>query len=203
MIHCGGGGGLCRVTLMKLIVFVEFCLIPNCFLPTIEVGGQVCSQNNFLPQERQHTRKGNRAVDAFLEFVKNLSRLHWLVYQESGCDSHQKVSNRCQGCSEKSSRPVYQLFDSETMKGWKLHLFFVSAFLVLPLKRAVWVLFVEKCPKFKKHFHICSQCLILQFCGILVQTKRLHLCNSAPSFLNLSLSFSFSFSNSWAENQQI
>ena len=70
MIHCGGGGGLCRVTLMKLIVFVEFCLIPNCFLPTIEVGGQVCSQNNFLPQERQHTRKGNRAVDAFLEFVK-------------------------------------------------------------------------------------------------------------------------------------
>ena len=67
--HCGDGG-LCRVTLMKLIVFVEFCLIPNCFLPTIEVGGQVCSQNNFLPQERQHTRKGNRAVDAFLEFVK-------------------------------------------------------------------------------------------------------------------------------------
>ena len=157
----------------------------------------------FLAPGKATYQERQQSCWRFPWICKNLSRLHWLVYQESGCDSHQKVSNRCQGCSEKSSWPVYQLFDSETMKEWKLHLFFVSAFLVLPLKRAVWVFFVEKCPKFKKHFHICSQCLILQFCGILVQTKRLHLCNSAPSFLNLSLSFSFSFSNSWAENQQI
>ena len=30
--HCCDGGP-CRVTLMKLIVFAEFCLIPNCFQP--------------------------------------------------------------------------------------------------------------------------------------------------------------------------
>ena len=155
----------------------------------------------FLAPGKATYQERQQSCWRFPWICKNLSRLHWLVYQESGCDSHQKVSNRCQGCSEKSSRPVYQLFDSETMKGWKLHLFFVSAFLVLPLKRAVWVFLWKNVQNL--NFHICSQCLILQFCGILVQTKRLHLCNSAPSFLNLSLSFSFSFSNSWAENQQI
>ena len=103
----------------------------------------------FLAPGKATYQERQQSCWRFPWICKNLSRLHWLVYQESGCDSHQKVSNRCQGCSEKSSRPVYQLFDSETMKGWKLHLFFVSAFLVLPLKRAVWVFFVEKCPKFK------------------------------------------------------
>ena len=103
----------------------------------------------FLAPGKATYQERQQSCWRFPWICKNLSRLHWLVYQESGCDSHQKVSNRCQGCSEKSSRPVYQLFDSETMKGWKLHLFFVSAFLVLPLKRAVWVFLVEKCPKFK------------------------------------------------------
>ena len=62
------------MALMKLIVFVEFCLIPNCFLPpTAEVGGKlihqvVASQNNFLsPWKEPHWQ--HCSVDAFHEFV--------------------------------------------------------------------------------------------------------------------------------------
>ena len=93
------------MALMKLIVFVEFCLIPNCFLPpTAEVGGKlihqvVASQNNFLPLGRNRT--GNIAL---LTLSMNLStglKLHWLVCQGSGASRNpKKVSNSCQGCSE-------------------------------------------------------------------------------------------------------
>ena len=106
----------------------------------------------FLAPGKATYQERQQSCWRFPWICKNLSRLHWLVYQESGCDSHQKVSNRCQGCSEKSSRPVYQLFDSETMKGWKLHLFFVSAFLVLPLKRAVWVFLWKNVQNLKSIF---------------------------------------------------
>ena len=62
------------MALMKLIVFVEFCLIPNCFLPpTAEVGGKlihqvVASQNNFLPTWKEPHWQ-HSSVDAFHEFV--------------------------------------------------------------------------------------------------------------------------------------
>ena len=93
------------MTLMKLIVFVEFCLIPNCFLPpTAEVGAS--SSTKWLPVKTiscplGRNRTGNIAL---LTLSMNLStglKLHWLVCQGSGASRNpKKVSNSCQGRSE-------------------------------------------------------------------------------------------------------
>ena len=193
MIHCGGGGGLCRVTLMKLIVFVEFCLIPNCFLPTIEVGGQVCSQNNFLPQERQHTRKGNRAVDAFLEFVKTspgcigLSTRSLAVTWIKRCQIDVKVVPR---------KALGQFISCSTARQWKngsFTYFSSQLFLFFRWKEQFEFFFVEKCPKFKKHFHICSQCLILWHFGANKKAPFVQLGTFFSQPLPLLLLFLFQF----------